>query len=531
MNLPPPELLVIDWPEGSLESWPRLTERLKRVAGAAGKSDLFYETSEHLRRLSRIMDGRVLADLMCKRITARAITQLWLEDAEFRRRMLSPKILDILVKQQLGQLGVVPLQNLIALYFRMFDELDQHGENLREELQDLLEQQLSKRFAHNSRSSSHQRDLLSILYSEAKWLLSINGPKHLVDYVYEEGLELDRAFLHFELRGLDDGRYASICRAHYYLNTLRELPVGQYHEVLAELLKPAVSQAPFEDGKRIGHVALEILIDRAGDAPGDEWQNFIMDLAGDPRITSTAQSYREWRQPLGEDRIEKVRRWLYKEDLRLFLSALEQFGKESGDAAMQRMFPARKRFIEGLDRLKLVRKTRLMLGAKAASAVKNILGDELRTNFVRLSNANGMSDKAVIYIDCGDFCLIEGSHNFKLWVYLRPPWERLYSYNTKQLSHSELTIRAPSGYKGLYGVDAPYEAITHSPSTWHNRFFSFLADHGVSIDIEQLMFPDDYRNYLRRFGIPYVKPLKTRLEPLSAFSPRNDHAGGGRNQG
>ena len=137
MNLPPPELLVIDWPEGSLESWPRLTERLKRVAGAAGKNDLFYETSEDLKRLSRGMDGRALANLMRKRITARAITQLWLEDAEFRRRMLSPKILDLLVKQQLGQLGMVPLQNLIALYFRMFDELDQHGENLREELQEI----------------------------------------------------------------------------------------------------------------------------------------------------------------------------------------------------------------------------------------------------------------------------------------------------------------------------------------------------------------------------------------------------------
>ena len=522
MNLPPPELLVIDWPEGAVGQWPVLTERLKKMAGSAGKNDAFYEVVEHLKRLSRVMDGGALADLMRKRVTARAMTQLWLEDADFCHRMFSPPILDILVKQQQGHLGMVPLQNLITLYFRRFDELDLHGERLREELEGFLKQQLTARFAHNPKHTDKQRDLLSILYSEAKWLLSVDGPKHLVDYVHDEGWELDRAFVFFELRGLDDGRYASICRAHYYLNTLRDLPVGQYHEVFAELIKPAVSKAPYADGQRFGHKAMEILIDRVGDSPGDDWQDFILDLAGDPRIASTAKSYREWWKPLGEDRIEKVRGWLYKEDLRLFLSALEQYGRESGDDSLQRMFPARKRFIEGLDKLKLVRKTRLMLGATAERAVKRILGNELKTNFIRL---DGMNDKAVIYIDCGDFCLVEGSHNFKLWVYLQPPWEKLYSYDTKKLSHPELTIRAPSTYRGIYGRSAPYADITHSAATWHNRFFDFLAAHGVAIDIEPLMFPDDYRHYFRRFGVPHVKQLKTRLEPVSAAGPLNNNSG------
>lgn len=509
MNLPPPELLVIDWPKGAMDAWPKLTERVKKLAGKTGKNDAYYVTVEQLKRLTKVMDGRALAMLMRKRVTARAMTQLWLEDIAFRSSMFSTPILDVLVQQQQGQLGMIPLQNLIALYFRLFDELDQHGEGLREALELLLKQQLAARFAGRRDSVSEHRDLLSTLHGEAQWLLSFDGPKKLVDYVLQEGWELDQAFLYFELRGLDDGRYARICRAHYYLDTLKALPQGQYHAVFAELLKESVSKAPYLDGKRIGHKALEILIDRSGGDPSEEWLGFIMDLAGDPRIASTSKNFTEWWKPLGEARIEQVRAWLYKEDLRLFLSALEQYGKESGDEALQRMFPARKRFIEGLEKLKLVRKTRLMLGSTAERAVKKILGNELKTSFIRLANI--MHDKAVIYIDCGDFCLVEGSHNFKLWVYLQPPWERLYSYDTKELSHADLTQRAPATYQRQYGYGAPFRDITHSANTWHNRFFEFLAEHGVHIDIEPLMFPEDYRNYLQRFGVPYVNPIKTQL--------------------
>src|SRR5690554_2908195 len=509
MKLPSTDLLVIDWPRGAIESWSTLTEQVKRLGGKAGKNDTYYETAEQLKRLARTMDSHALATLMRKRVAARAMTQLWLEDAGFRESMFSQQILKALVQQQQGELGILPLQNLIALYFRLFDELDQHGDGLRDALELLLKQQLTVRLSTPWAAAPGQRDLLSVLHTEGNWLLSIDGPKKLVNQVMQEGWELNQAFLYYELRGLDDGRYARICRAHYYLDTLKDIPQGEYHPVFAELLKESVSKAPYMDGKRIGHKALEILIDRSGSDPSEEWQSFIMDLAGDPRISSTARNFIEWWKPLGDARIEQVRTWLYKEDLRLFLRALEQYGKESGDEALQRMFPARKRFIEGLEELKLVRRTRLMLGSTAERAVKWILGNEVKTSFIRLAGA--MHDKAVIYIDCGDFCLVEGSHNFKLWVYLQPPWDKLYSDDTRELSHAELTQQAPAAYLNRYGYDAPYRDITHHANTWHNRFFEFLAENGVHIEIESLMFKEDYRNYLQRFGVPYVNPIKTQL--------------------
>lgn len=499
MKLPPTESLKLDWNPSALESWISLVNEVRQLGENAGKGDLFQQVTARLQQMSRTMDFSSLPKLLDQRVTARALTQLWLEDENFRRRLMNIKLLQSLIAMQKPVLGVMPLHNLITLYFREYDRLDQLGEGFRSFLQGVIEGQLELRLGGLDKNTS--RDSLTILHSEANWLLFSDGPKQLVDYVHRNNIELAEAFVHFELRGLDIGRYGDICRAHYYLETLKQIPVGQYDEVFAELLKPTVGKAPYEGEKRIGHAALEILIDRADGDPGDSWQNFIMDMAGDPRIASSAPNYREWWKPLGEERIEKVRGWLAKEDLKLFLRALEQYGKESGKDDLQRMFPARKYFLEGLERLKLVRRTRLMLGKTAEYAVKKILGSELKTSYVKLTD---MTDKAVIYIDCGDFCIIEGSHSFKLWVYLATPSEQVHSYDVKTLSHYDLTNKVPASYKQLYGNDAAHKAITHHPNTWQKMVFDFLADQGIALDIEKLLSPQDYDRYLRRFGMPVV---------------------------
>lgn len=512
MRLPPPMSLVIDWKPAALDGWSVLIRDARKLETAAGKGDLFKEITAKLLHFSRSMDGRELPELLKKRVTSRALTQLWLDDTTFRTRMLNPRILETLVAMQLPLLGIVPLQNLITLYFREFDRLDELGAGLRESLENTLKDQIVIRIENRKQLESAPRDLLSILHKEASWLLSQEGPKALVNFVRNDDKELSDAFNDFELQGLDTGRFGDICRTYYYLETLKSLPVGQWDDVFTELLKPSVSKAVYESGRRIGHVALEILIDRSVDDPGDAWQNFILELAGDPRIASNAPNYREWWKPLGEKRIEKVRGWLAKEDLRLFLRALEQYGKESSDVALQRMFPARKQFLEGLDRLRLVRGTRLMLGKKAEYEVKKILGNELKTSYVKLSN---MHDKAIIYIDCGDFCLIEGSHSFKLWVYLAPPSDLVNSYDVKQVTHMDLTVKVPTSYRKRYGANAPYTDVTHSPTVWQNRVFDFLAKQGIGVDIEPLLSRQDYRVYLRRFGMPVVKGVKTKVSNIS----------------
>lgn len=170
------------------------------------------------------------------------------------------------------------------------------------------------------------------------------------------------------------------------------------------------------------------------------------------------------------------------------------------------MFPARKRFLEGLFKLKLIRNTRLLLGGKAQQSVKRILGKDVKTSFARMDGP--MNDKAVIYLDCGDFHLVEGSHSFKIWVYLAAPGETLRTYERNTFSHQDLTTTVPGTYKKLY-PGLPYDAFVHTPHAWQNKVFTFLAENGIALDVEQLLSAEDYRLQLRKFGIPAVSAKRT----------------------
>ncbi len=501
MRLPPVEFPVAGWSAQMLERWIVLTKKAATMETEAGNNDAFERMCAELRRMAFTLRCDVLPELLKRRITARALTSLWLNDEVVE--LLNARLLTTLLRAQQPRLTRMTLQQLVQLYFRRFDRLDEK-EGLRELLERSLLQQLD--LIPPSKIQTSRADPLVTLKREGHWLLSLDGPRHLAERVRQGGRELGETFIELGLHGFDDGRYGDICRAHFYLETLRHLPPGESDPVLDELLKPSVAKAPFEGARRIGHVALEILIDRAGQEAGEVWQNFILNLAGDPRISSSAVNFREWWQPLGEERIQKVRGWLSKEDLRLFLQAVEQYGLETANMEMQRMFPARKRFLEGLFKLKLIRNTRLLLGGKAQQSVKRILGKDVKTSFARMDGP--MNDKAVIYLDCGDFHLIEGSHSFKIWVYLAAPGETLRTYERNTFSHYDLTTTVPGTYKKLY-PGLPYDAFVHTPHAWQNKVFTFLAENGIALDVEQLLSAEDYRLQLRKFGIPAVSAKRT----------------------
>lgn len=510
MKLPPVHMPVAEWAPVVRERWTVLVEKVARMKAASGKSDAFDAMLARLRDMASTGRFDGLPELLKRRLTARALTWLWLNDETMGRRLLSSRLLSVLVDAQQPRLTRITLQQLAQFYFRRFDKLDER-DGLRKQLEQILLQQLH--LLPEPKVSGPQADPLVTLKRDGHWLLPPDGPVQLVERVRDSGHELGETFEVMGLQGFDDGRYGDICRAHFYLETLRGLSPGEYDPVLDELQKPAVSKAPYEGERRIGHIALEILIDRAGQEPGEVWQNFILNLAGDPRISRNSPNYREWWQFLGEERVQKVRGWLSKEDLRLFLQAVEQFGIETQNDDLQRMFPARKQFLEGLFKLKLIRNTRLLLGGRAQHSVKRILGKDVQTSFASMDGQ--MNDKAVIYLDCGDFHLVEGSHSFKIWVYLAAPGEALRSYERSSFSHSDLTTAIPQAYKQLY-PKLPYDAFTHHPPlSWQNRVFSFLADNGIALDIEQLLNRSDYQPYLRKFGMPVVNAKRTPVPPPS----------------
>lgn len=502
LKLPKFRIPAMEWKSPIEDQWQQLVVRTSALGQKVGQGDYFQEVVRQLRIAIGDRDSRKIKQLLSNRIGARAITLLWIEDESIRKRSLNAKSLSLLVSLQQPRLGQQPLLNLVYLYFHCFDQLDRKnvdgGINTLDCLEESILDQLDRL---PDQKVPNEHSLLHNLKRYSESLINRNAPARVVRKIKQQNIELGDYFEQIGLRGFDQGRFGNICRALYYLDVLEQLPLGQYDPVLAELEKPDVNQAAYENGLRIGHKAIEILIDRANADPGDHWRNFILNIAGDPRIASGAASYRQWWQPIGESRIEKVRGWLSREDLKLFLKAVEQYGEESNEAKLQRMFPARKKFLEGLFEQDLIKTTRLMLGAKALHGVKRILGTEMRSSYVNLGS--GLSDKAVIYLNCGNFHIIQGSHDFKIWVYLNTPSDLISDYGVTQLDHRDLTKKIPQDYI-LNNPGLPMNKFTHHENTWRNSVIQFLADNGIQLDIENLMSPQDYNAYIQRFGMPVV---------------------------
>lgn len=422
------------------------------------------------------------------------LTQLWIDKEEIRKGSLNEETIDY-IQAKHPKLGMSSLMNLISLVYRYFDALVDG--NIFNKLTAWIKQQIAQRLDERKKSSD---TILSVLNS-AKWLFDLTAPKVLVNLAKQNHLDLSEQLKKLRLNELPQGRFLDVCHAQYYLDTLREIPVGEQNDILHELLKHDVATMPFEEGKRIGHIALEIIIDRSAGAPSEVWQNFVLNLAGDPRIANTAKNYREWWKPIGENRVKAVTSWLAKEDLRLFLGAIAEYANHTGDESLNRMFPARKRFLEGLYEHGFVRNARLMLGYQAEHTVKRVLGKSLTTSYIKLK---AMPQTSIIYLDCGDFHIVEGSHNFKLWIYMGLPSEKMTDYSLSELTHNDLTVRFPNEFsKNL--PNGKKCAIQHSPTSWQKNAIDFLTDNGVSLDLEQLFDRDEYRRYVNRYGLPVVK--------------------------
>lgn len=519
MELPNLTALINSWPSQEVEKWEVLIDKIKATSTADGAS--FNKMSETIQNLANTNQLNQIIPLLNKRLAARVLTWLVLTN-ETVRKQFSSELLKTLERLQAPRFTRITLTQLVDVYFQFFDLLDEYDSELREELESIIKRQIKE--LPIRRIDGSYTHPLETLREHSSWLLSLNGPLELVKKVQEKKSELQAAFAQYGITNFDTGRYADTCRSLFYIETLKSIEVGSDHAVLSEILKPEVHTAPFEDSLTIGHEALKIIIDRAGSSPSEIWQNFVLELAGDPRIKSSHSRYRKWWLLLGDERTNIVRGWLSKLDISLFLEAVDEYGRLTNNDDLTRMFAARKVFLEGLSALELIRNSRLLLGEQAKNSIAKMLDTGAQVSFASLRGGD-LSDKAIIYLDCGDFHIIEGSHNFKIWLYLALPSQTIISYDKDRFSHTELTTSMRNSYLSTYNLSSEsnsYADITHNPhnQNWQANVFKFLADNGIEVDIENLLTPQDYKEYIQRHGLPVI--ASTRRQVASSFNTKKE---------
>tara|TARA_R110002167_G_C12702336_1_gene653721 strand:+ start:3707 stop:5146 length:1440 start_codon:yes stop_codon:yes gene_type:complete len=322
-------------------------------------------------------------------------------------------------------------------------------------------------------------------------ILSGEGPRWLAESSHEQQVDFDVRVERVGLGNYLSGRFMAAAKNIYYLETLRQLEPKEKHAVLKEVQKPEVFESRYTGSSLLGHEILKILITRASAQEiSEQWMNVIMAIAGDPRVSKNNPRYSKWWGQLTE-LIPKVCGWLSKLDLKLFLRALKDFSEQPGNDELKRMYPSRKKFLEGLLKQELVTGTRLFLTSEAEHYVKRHYKAEHLPSY---SNVDGGSSKPLIYVSLGARHVIEGTHSCKFWVYeALSESAPVFNYNKTRFTYRELTIGMDE-QMWRDQAKGSYAAITHS-GQWQVKAAMALKDVGVDIDASRLLTKDDYQTY------------------------------------
>lgn len=466
------------------------TESLKQLNKGIGTQSEAFQIRSTL-FFSKAKRGQLseVPALIEKPLDIRVISKLWLDDDFFDLCPVTDTLLKALYKLRY-KLSKLVIQQLLRLFFQRFDQIN--------DLDDLINC-LQTELGRNSKLLKTSD--IAKLAKNRKIIISCTGPDRIVKEAIKKEYDLEIFIEKLGLNSFIDTRFYTICQNHYYLEQLRTIKQGVWHPLLNEIIKPSVFETPYKQSEMLGHEILRILIDRSPKIGiNEQWKKIILVIAGDPRTSKSTQNYQRWWTALSEQQIQKVKGWLSRIDLLLFLKVLKDYGENNGKADMKRMFPARKKFLEGLFDMGLVEDSRLFINHKAEGYLaRNYKKSELPV----YANVKDSSGRSMIYLKVAGKHMIEGTHNFKLWLFEALPQNcKIFDYSKSEFTDSDLRNKLERDFlEAFQEGQKTYTSITHVPDSWQHTVIEVFSDFGIHIKPEKVLTEQDYLNYKRKYGL------------------------------
>lgn len=509
IRLPPTGLtLPASWDAASDARWLELRDDARALRGNLLSSREFRDSADAIRVSLKNRATDEVVKAIRARSGARALAWLWGEVDGDCRDTISVHLIQAIQKHH-PKPGLMLLSYLENVYFARFDDLDgvnhdsaditlgaqtELSSNRPLDTRAALAQYLGEGWAQHG---SYSGERIALLMDE-------NAPALVARSIKLDSASVVDGIREWQLDG-HTGRFLELVRQFLYLDELRLLPIGEGGPLLDEMRLPEVHGEPHLRGRLLGHAALVILIERAEwGFPGEIWRDFVLDIAGDPRLDHRP-GFTRWWSVLGSELAERVMGWLARAELELFLEALQKFSESQPD--MERMLPARRKLLEGLINEGVVRRSRLFLGGGVRKFIVS------RSPAAQWESAvlsgKPYAERALLYLDCGEFHIVEGSHNTKLWIFMERPSARLTDSRTRSFTYKELTGELAEGFeerrRNKLGDDYTegHVAVAHQ-GLWQKQFLDFLADRGVAIDPEAVLIRSDHLK-LRQRGLAVVR--------------------------
>ncbi len=477
-----------EWRENEFKVIKNSTIVAQQLTTRAGKSsDKFRNTCSMLGR--RLLAGDPLQYHLTSSLTVRAFLHLLSSNEKFYSNIVvTPEIVEA-IRYAKNPLSSLSLKYLIQAY------LTHYVKFTKEKTLGVIRNLILDSLRARTKSSEFSK-----LFKFQELIFSPDAPAKMVNNAVQRLWDLDVAYEKVGISHFTRGQFHDQCVKLYYLETLRQIEVGSDHSVLDQIKKPSVHNSPYKQDLLLGHEAMKIIIQRSDvHNISEPWRSVLLTIAGDPRVPRSAPSFQKWWAHLPSNMITKVRGWLSRFDLELFLQALEQAAREGGNRDVERMFLPRKHFLQGLLKQKLILDSRLFLGKKASSFLQRSFKESEMPKYSELRS----SDTSVIYLNLGKVHLVEGSHSFTLKAMTKIPTQSLLaSYQEKPVADGDFRVLLESQfYREFSGQGERLKSIKHVHLHWQNQAITFLREEGIHVIPSEMMSSEDYYDYRYRFGI------------------------------
>lgn len=470
------DIQLQEWRPTDFSEFERSARKLEQRVGRLGRGSSHYENAvRRLKAASAEGDRNSIVQAINTRVSVRAFADLFCDSDEFRSITAFDAQIIAQIRKSSERLGLLPLLKLVNVFFREYDALpDNTGVNLRRYLREEL----------GKRGGDGLRGALGRLVEHRDQLLSDQSHMTVVKRALGTDEQLMDSFDYFGVAEIP-GRYHQRCQQTYFLETLRRIDVGEDHSVLSELSGKQVYESHWNKDRRLGHEIIEILIERTGNNEiSDAWRDLILRIAGDPRVPSSSTRYQNWWAYIPTSFIAKMKGWLSRLDLSLFLETLRASAVSSRDSTKVRMFESRKEFMEGLLEQGLVEESRLFLCWNDEQYLKRQYRKESELpSFAKIVDS---SNTSVIYLRVAGFHMVEGSHNFKLKIMDElPEGFDLTDYGKTRYNDYSLRRRISDAYGNQFPDRIGYRRacfieIVHN-GAWEEKATSFFRRNHVTI--------------------------------------------------
>lgn len=493
--LPSANASILRWSDQDTSVWDKLAVDAQAMSRRIDNPGLNAETSKRARTVLTSEHPELHPELADRKI-CRAIVTLWAGDRRLAEEtMRAPVLQTVCDNGRFTRLFTFALANV---YFTYFDRLDVWDQGLFTMTAERLQQAVSQQ------TTAHSRDVLFAVRERPELTIGTDAPDAIARLALEQDRDLPSVMRDAGLGDYAKGQYAEAARQRLYLDRIAEADPQQSYDWLSDLCQSDVADAPAPDGRRFGHLVLEAMTDHRTDSPSREWESTILKIGDDPRARGTV-NWNKWWSRIPPENLRRVIAWLSGEDIRLFLEAVEVFGRKNNKTDLLRMFSDRERFLKGLLELKMVQETRLFAGPSARSAIRQIMGTDLRTSITQITGGN-YSDTAVIFMNCGNFHIVEGSHNFKMRVLRGKPPEIMSDWKMGRIDYSGFL----NGVEHSRSPGEDYVSLTHNVhKKWISDALLFIEHAGQYVPPEDVMTAETYQKVSATRQLP-VRPKNWR---------------------